>query len=661
MESVGVGRAISPEPSRSARTTFPAKEEPPEGTLHQGLLRSGLRHARVVSSSGEVMLYSRDQSEIPQFLRSILFDPMPDAVVQAESDEAVLSVLGFAATKGVSVVPRGAGSSPFGGSMPVRGGIVLDVSRMDRILGIDETQMTATVQAGVRWADLDHELGKKGLTLMTCPSSKFSTVGGWVSTGGIGMNSFSRGHLMRNVLSLELATSGKGLVRLTQADKEFPLVFGSEGQLGVVTSVTIQVKELHERARPRLVMFPDPASALSFAEEAASVAKPVHVFFESALRVSYTNRMLDSPRITPGDAVIVYLEGDESQKAFESLLESKRLEEEPEYIARYVWNERYFPMKIRKYGPGMLGLEVVAAKRSLVGVISSISSLSSRLDLAPMFEVHMLPGDEALLLCFFMTDQGNTLLYTLDALKSLLLTRLAVDMGARPYSIGVWNHAFSDVAEKDRKDVMRRLKSEYDPSGVMNAGKFFRLSGRFGSISGLAMEPKLMGPLLKAVLRMSPAVLPILHMATEITKGMLGPKARPADQRIVDECAMCGACVSVCPAYLVIGDERVTARGKLLTAKAMAAGVQVSKEHAHRTFLCMRCKACEQVCQSKLELIPFYEELERRLECEFGRDSQEIERFVKFAESSPEYDSLVKRGLVIGAPKHGEGGGPGAI
>ena len=661
VESADVGRAISPEPSRSARATFPAKEEPPEGILRQGLLRSGLRHARVVTSSGERMLYSRDQSEIPRFLKQILFEPMPEAVVQAESEEGVLEVLRFASETGISVIPRGAGSSPFGGSMPVRGGIVLDVSRMDEVLGVDETARTATVQTGVRWADLDNELGKRGLTLMTCPSSKFSTVGGWVATGGIGMNSFSGGHLMSNVLSLELATPRSGIVRLTQADKEFPLVFGSEGQLGVVTSVTLQVKPMSERSRPRLVMFPDHASALSFAEEVASVVKPVHIFFESALRVSYTNKMLDSPRITPGDAVIVYMEDETSQETFDSLLASKKLTEEPEYLARYVWNERFFPMKIRRFGPGMLGLEVVATKRSLNDVMSSITSLSIKLDLAPMFEVHMLPGDEALLLCFFMTDQGNTILFTLDAFKSLLLTRLAVDMGARPYSVGIWNHAFSDVAEKGRKDAMRRLKADYDPRGVMNPGKYFHLSGRFGALSGLVMEPKLMGPVLRAILWMSPLALPILHRATEFARGMLEPKGRPADLRTADECAMCGACVSVCPAYLALGDERVTARGKLLTAKTMAAGVEVTKEHAHRTFLCMRCKACEQVCQSKLELVPFYEALERRLEQMHGRDAQEVERFVKFAESSPEYDDLVKRGLVIGAPKHRGGGGPGAI
>ena len=661
MESADIGPAISPEPSHSPRTTFLAKEESPEGVLHQGLARSCVSASRIVSSSGERMLYSRDQSEIPRFLRQILFSSMPDAVVQAESEEGVLEVLRFASSTGTSVIPRGSGSSPFGGSMPVKGGIVLDVSRMNKIVGVDIEALTATVQTGVRWADLDHELGKMGLTLMTCPSSKFSTVGGWAATGGVGMNSFSRGRLMANVLSVELATPGRGVVRLTQADREFPLVFGSEGQLGVVTSATLQVRRLPERSRPRLVMFPDHGSALAFAEEVAKSVRPVHIFYESSLRVSYTNKMLDTPRITPGDAVVVYVEDDASQKAFDSLLASKGLKEQPEYIARYVWNERFFPMKLRRFGPGMLGLEVVASKGSLKPLMSSISSLSTELDLEPMFEVHMLPGDEALLLCFFMADQGNTLLYTLTAFKSLLLTRLAVDKGAVPYSVGIWNHAFSDVAEKDRKESMRRLKAEYDPRGVMNPGKYFRLSGRFGALSGLAMEPKLMGPLLRAVLMMSPLVLPVMHLVTEFSKVRLEPKDRPADLRTADECAMCGACVAVCPAYLAVGDERVTARGKLLTAKAMAAGAQITKEHAHRTFLCMRCKACEQVCQSKLELIPFYEELERRLERQFGRDPQEIERFVKYSESSPEYDDLVKRGLVIGAPKHRGGGDPGAL
>jgi Fe-S oxidoreductase len=127
--------------------------------------------------------------------------------------------------------------------------------------------------------------------------------------------------------------------------------------------------------------------------------------------------------------------------------------------------------------------------------------------------------------------------------------------------------------------------------------------------------------------------------------------------RTADQCAMCGACVGVCPAYLLTKDERVTGRGKLLTARMLDSEVGVTKEHAHRTFLCMRCKACEQVCQSKLSLIPAYEELERRLAEKHGRNDEEIKRFVEMAEDSPAYDALVDRGLVLGsATKELEGG-----
>jgi Na+-translocating ferredoxin:NAD+ oxidoreductase RnfC subunit len=71
----------------------------------------------------------------------------------------------------------------------------------------------------------------------------------------------------------------------------------------------------------------------------------------------------------------------------------------------------------------------------------------------------------------------------------------------------------------------------------------------------------------------------------------------------------------------------------------------------------MRCKACEQVCQSKLQLIQAFEQLENELEATYGKDLAEIEAFVKHAETMPEYDELVERGLVLGAPKHGTGGG----
>lgn len=658
MDSTGAGRAISGSGTPSTPKDFSPKDEPIRGRIAQDLKNLKIPGLRVVSSQGERMLYSRDQSEIPRFMKTILFRSVPDVVVQAETPEAVTAVLKYASKREIPVIPRGSGSSPFGGSVPVLGGIVLDVSSMDKILDIDVAGRTATVQAGVRWADLDHELEKHGLCISTSPSSKFSTIAGWIATGGIGLNSFSRGHLRTNVLALELAAPDGTVKRYTQSDRSFVTVFGSEGQLGVITSVMLEVREKPKHSRPHLVLFDDMKSALSFAHAIAwSPVKPVHIVYESATRMSLSNGMMGGDHLRVAEAIIVYVEGESSEKAFDSYMKKLGIQEEKEYLARYLWNERFFPMKIRKLGPGMLGTEVLVLQSILPSAVSKTTDLCSGMGIDPLFEVHFLPDGRALLLCFFMTDQGNTLGYTLDALKSLILTRALIEAGAKPYSVGIWNTSFTDAEDQGKVKRLRELKARLDPRGIMNPGKYFFLSGRFGKLGGLVMSPQLMRPALRAVIAMRPLSTKVLKFGSDFARRSYKPENRTELLRIADECAMCGACVSVCPAYLAVRDERVTARGKLLTVKAMAGGLQPTKEHAHRIFLCMRCKACEQVCQSKLQLIQAFEQLENELEATYGKDLAEIEAFVKHAETMPEYDELVERGLVLGAPKHGTGGG----
>jgi ferredoxin len=281
--------------------------------------------------------------------------------------------------------------------------------------------------------------------------------------------------------------------------------------------------------------------------------------------------------------------------------------------------------------------------------------------LEPLFEIHYLPDGDALMLCFFLVDQGNTFAYTVHAFESLVLSRLLIDSGARPYSFGIWNHPFSDHMDRSEREALSALKAKLDPMDIMNSGKFFTLSGRWAGLGGKVFDPRLMKPVLRVIVMFSPLSYKLLGRLSTLVRERFTPKRRDRVVALADECAMCGSCVSVCPAYQLTGDERVTARGKLLTAKAVAGGFRITKEHARKMFLCMRCKACEQVCQSKLELISSYEELEKSLEASFGKDTKEIERFLRFAEASPAYDALVSKGLVIGAPRDDRGGDIGDV
>ena len=663
MDDASVGRAIYPDaqPSPPVQNGFSAKEEPVRGALAREIAALGIKDLRIVSASGEKMLYARDQSDIPRFLREILFNSSPDVVVQPCTREAVSAVLRFAASKHVTAIPRGSASSPFGGSVPVSGGIVVDLSSMNRIIKIDPQKGEARVETGVRWADFDQELEKLDLALNSSPSSKFSTVGGWIATGGLGLNSFSVGHVSKSVLSIELVTPDGSVRELSRLDPEFQAVFGSEGQLGVVTAITMTVRSRPVKTKPHLVFFDDPAKAFAFASElAGSAVKPTHIVFESSSKFSLINRMLGKDYFPVKEAILTNVEGEVAEQTFQAFFKPTGLKEEKEFLARYMWNERYFPMKIRKFGPGMLGSEVLVPLDILPDAIEKAMALCCELDLKPLFEVHFLNDGRGLLLCYYVTDQGNTVTYTLDAVKTMLITSRLIQIGAKPYSIGVWFFPFSDAEERDKFQRLLDAKRALDPQGVMNSGKYFSLSGKFGGLGGLAFSPRFMKPAFKTMLLFLPITsrvmrsLGVIH-ETALSKGT--PRTASDLERVANECAMCGACVSVCPAYLIVRDERVTARGKLMTAMALSRGERLTKEHSDRTFLCMRCKACEQVCQSKLELVAAYDILEKELEGTYGRDKQEIERFIKYAESSPEYDKLIERGLVIGAPKHGMGGG----
>jgi FAD/FMN-containing dehydrogenase/ferredoxin len=531
------------------------------------------------------------------------------------------------------------------------------MSRMDKVLEVDKGSKTVSLQAGARWADVDQVLEKHGLSLSTSPSSKFSTVGGWLATGGMGLNSFSMGHVKESIAAIEIVTPSGAVKGLTPRNEEFHAVFGSEGQLGVITAAKLSVRDRVEKWKPHMVVFDSTESALAFAASlASSDVHPAHIVYENPSKFTYINRMLGQNHFRTGHAILVNVEGEASETAFLAFLKNTGVKEEKEYLARYMWNERFFPMKVRKFGPGLLGSEVVVPIRLLAEAIKTATRLCDIFELEPLFEVHFLDDGNGLLLCYYMTDQGNTIRYTMDALKSMLITTMLLDVGARPYSIGIWNYPFSNAEDRSRVEALRKAKSKLDPKGVMNSGKYFSLSGRFAGMAGKFFGPTIMRPVLKTMVVFSPLTSRLMRTFYDFASKRLRPKTRTDLLRIADECAMCGACVSVCPAYLVVGDERVTGRGKLLTTKAMARGAKISKEHADRIFLCMKCKACEQVCQSKLELVSAYELLEKELESEHGKDAAEIEKFIRYTENTKEYNELIERGLVVGAPKHGMGG-----
>jgi FAD/FMN-containing dehydrogenase len=130
----------------------------------------------------ERRLYGHDIAAMPSLIKPLVGDTTPDAVVQPTSEEQLVELVRWATDRGVPLTPRGKGSSGYGGAIPVKKGLVVDLYRLRGILAIDREALTVTVEPGITWEQLDRELAKQGLTLRLYPTSyPSSSVGGWLA------------------------------------------------------------------------------------------------------------------------------------------------------------------------------------------------------------------------------------------------------------------------------------------------------------------------------------------------------------------------------------------------------------------------------------------------------------------------------------------------
>ena len=185
-------------------------------------------------------------------LRAGEADDAPDAVVLPGSGEEVLEVLRTCAAHRVAVVPFGGGTSVVGGLEPRRGGfagvIALDLRRMNRLLSLDEESRTATFEPGLRGPEAETLLGERGYTIGHFPQSfEYATIGGFAAARSSGQASAGYGRFDERVVAITVATP-EGTLDLGRAPKSAAgpdlrqLFLGSEGALGVLTSLTVEVR-----------------------------------------------------------------------------------------------------------------------------------------------------------------------------------------------------------------------------------------------------------------------------------------------------------------------------------------------------------------------------------------------------------------------------------
>ncbi len=210
-----------------------------------------------------------------------IYHRSPDMVIQPRSTEQVAEIMKIAQRHGLPVIPRGGGTGLCGSAVPIKGGLVLDMSRMDRIVDISVGDLCCVVEAGCVYQDLNDALTPHGFWFPPTPgSSDACQIGGMVACNASGMKAVKYGATRDYVLGLTFVTADGQIVRAgTRTLKDSSgyqlarLMVGSEGTLGVITEVTLKIAARPKDSAMVLAAFPDLESAGRCV--AAIIAKPL--------------------------------------------------------------------------------------------------------------------------------------------------------------------------------------------------------------------------------------------------------------------------------------------------------------------------------------------------------------------------------------------------
>ena len=454
----------------------------------------------------------------------------PDAVVYPQSSTQVERVLALCAERNIAVVPFGGGSSVVGGvnahAKSVGGPVItLDMTAMNNVLKIDKHAMTATIEAGIYGPDLEHQLAKHGVTLSHFPQSfQFSTLGGWIAASGAGQQSNRYGKAGKWLVGAQLVTpQGTWDTEAFPASAAGPnlgqLLCGSEGTLGVITQATVRIHDIPKAKDYRGYLLPDFESGLALARQINHADIPIAMLrlsdpdetayfqafsagltsgLKAALQKLYLRwkRMGDTPCL-----LLIGLEGDPSTVAWARAQTSSLCRKagalslgtspgKKWYHSRFDSPFARDPMLNR--GIGVDTLETAASWPTLLelqskvrtAILEAITSPSPDTSEAPSLQgvcmSHLshsyLDGASLYFTFLFPRDLENEVAQW-QKIKRAATDAIASHGGTISHHHGVGtDHAPWMEEEKGAigMNLLRQLKSELDPKGIMNPEKLIR-------------------------------------------------------------------------------------------------------------------------------------------------------------------------------------------
>jgi alkyldihydroxyacetonephosphate synthase len=417
----------------------------------------------------------------------------PDVVVKPHDDDEVAAVVKIANLHRVPVVPWGGGSGTQGASIPTQGGIVIDLTGMDRIVEIDERSLTVTAEAGLNGKKLEAELNQRGLMLPHYPASaEWATVGGYVAARGSGVLSTRYGKIEDLVISLRLVTPTGDIVDTLPVPRHAvgpdiaPLFIGSEGSLGVITRVRLQLAPLPAARHFEVVSFRSVESGIEAVRKSLqSGLRPsvVRLYDEVATRITLSP-VVGKP--LPGVATVICFEGDAAVAAAEresmlKIIRSHDGEVLDGGLGEIWWEHRYdfYAPPHAPELPAVWGtIDVVATYARLLHTYNALQEAVAKPYAARGLKLrshlsHWYQWGAMIYARFVLPDGGSDAVTLHDRIWKDGVTA-ALGAGAvmnDHHGVGLKLAPYMPAQHGAGLDVLKRIKKTLDPNGIMNPGK----------------------------------------------------------------------------------------------------------------------------------------------------------------------------------------------
>jgi glycolate oxidase len=435
----------------------------------------------------------------PQYVRSRIGERMayaydatgekhlPDAVVMPGSAAAVSAVLAVACRHGVPIVPRGAGTNLSGGTVPVRGGLVLNLTRMNRILAVDAEQRRAEVEPGVVNLQLNRQLAPLGLHFAPDPSSmKISTIGGNIAENAGGPHCLKYGVTTGHLLAVQLALHDGSLVELAEDDTYDlrALICGSEGTLGVVTRATVRLTPLPKAARTLLAVFDDldrSCRTVSAIIGARIVPAALELMDRQNLALTRANGFGNYPEGAEA-ALIIEVDGDpedldeETDRIVaicrgEGAVAIQTAADEAERAAIWLGRRSNYGI-LASTSPYLWTQDVTVPRNRLPEMLREVLAIAARHGLQILTVAHAGDGNLHPLIPYNPGDPDETARVRQADLEILTAcVRLGGSITGE-HGIGIDKLAgMSLMFSRPQLDLMERVRQVFDPEGRVNPGK----------------------------------------------------------------------------------------------------------------------------------------------------------------------------------------------